>query len=161
VPRALTVYSFVACFCSTRSPHPRHQAVGFVRQSAAPEHQLEAVMGRKGLMRCAPLVVAGWWGWLIWTVRSARLGWLGAGGGVASAKVCAANREPQARTYTVTVTAPNPKPLTPNPKPVNGRTVTHCRFWDCCGDEAEDAPGCCTGWHVTFDDEVNAARGWK
>jgi hypothetical protein len=33
-------------------PPPAPQAVGFVRQSAAPEHQLEAVMGRKGLMRC-------------------------------------------------------------------------------------------------------------
>lgn len=27
------------------------QAVGFVRQSSAPEHQLQAVMGRRGLMR--------------------------------------------------------------------------------------------------------------
>lgn len=27
-----------------------------------------------------------------------------------------------------------------------------CRFWDCCGAEDEDAPGCCTGRHVTYDD---------
>ncbi len=26
------------------------------------------------------------------------------------------------------------------------------RFWDCCGAEQEDAPGCCTGRHVTYDD---------
>lgn len=29
------------------------KAIGFVRASDAPEHQLEAVVGRKGLMRCA------------------------------------------------------------------------------------------------------------
>ena len=22
------------------------------------------------------------------------------------------------------------------------------RFWDCCGEEREDAPGCITGWHL-------------
>jgi hypothetical protein len=29
------------------------QAIGFVRASDAPEDQLERVVGRKGLMRCA------------------------------------------------------------------------------------------------------------
>ncbi|KAI7839146.1 hypothetical protein COHA_007149 [Chlorella ohadii] len=52
------------------------KAYGFVRQSAAPEHQLAVVMGRTGLVR----------------------------------------------------------------------------FWDCCGAEQEDAPGCCTARHVTYDD---------
>lgn len=60
------------------------KAHGFVRESAAPEHQLQAVMGRRGLIR----------------------------------------------------------------------------FWDCCGAEDEDAPGCCSGFHLTFDSELNAARGW-
>jgi hypothetical protein len=35
------------------------------------------------------------------------------------------------------------------------------RFWDCCGDEDAAAPGCQTGWHVTFDSEFNAAKGWR
>ncbi|GBF88376.1 hypothetical protein Rsub_01088 [Raphidocelis subcapitata] len=61
------------------------KAVGFVRQSAAPEHQLQAVMGRRGLMR----------------------------------------------------------------------------FWDCCGDEDEGAPGCCGGFHLTYDSELNVAMGWR
>ncbi|KAL4449047.1 hypothetical protein ABPG77_007764 [Micractinium sp. CCAP 211/92] len=52
------------------------QAIGFCRQSDAPEHQLRAVAGRTGLIQ----------------------------------------------------------------------------FWDCCGAEQEDAPGCCMGRHVTYDD---------
>jgi hypothetical protein len=35
------------------------------------------------------------------------------------------------------------------------------RFWDCCGAEAEDAPGCKAGWHVSYDDELNEAHGWR
>eukprot|EP00882_Tetradesmus_deserticola_P013442 GHRQ01014274.1.p1 GENE.GHRQ01014274.1~~GHRQ01014274.1.p1 ORF type:complete len:160 (+),score=30.09 GHRQ01014274.1:220-699(+) len=35
------------------------------------------------------------------------------------------------------------------------------RFWDCCGSEDEDAPGCCVGYHVTFDEELNEAHGWR
>lgn len=54
------------------------QAIGFVRESAAPEHQLRAVVGKSGLMR----------------------------------------------------------------------------FWDCCGAESEAAPGCCTGPHVAFGEEL-------
>eukprot|EP00878_Enallax_costatus_P022252 GHUV01023596.1.p2 GENE.GHUV01023596.1~~GHUV01023596.1.p2 ORF type:complete len:157 (+),score=39.81 GHUV01023596.1:360-830(+) len=34
------------------------------------------------------------------------------------------------------------------------------RFWDCCGDEDESAPGCCVGFHISFDDELNEARMW-
>jgi hypothetical protein len=34
------------------------QAIGFVRASGAPEDQLERVVGRKGLMRCAVYWVA-------------------------------------------------------------------------------------------------------
>lgn len=36
-------------------------------------------------------------------------------------------------------------------KAVVGRTGL-IRFWDCCGSEDEDAPGCCTGLHITYDD---------
>ena len=36
---------------------------------------------------------------------------------------------------------------------VVGRTGL-IRFWDCCGAEEEDAPGCCTSRHVTYDDPV-------
>ncbi|EFJ51876.1 hypothetical protein VOLCADRAFT_120441 [Volvox carteri f. nagariensis] len=60
------------------------KAVGFVRRSEAPEHQLAAVMGRTGLLR----------------------------------------------------------------------------FWDCCGAEDEDAPGCQVSFHLTFDEEENERRGW-
>ena len=35
------------------------------------------------------------------------------------------------------------------------------RFWDCCGDEGAAAPGCCSGWHITYDDDLNAANGWR
>ncbi|KAF6259118.1 hypothetical protein COO60DRAFT_1044090 [Scenedesmus sp. NREL 46B-D3] len=35
------------------------------------------------------------------------------------------------------------------------------RFWDCCGSEDEGAPGCCVGFHVSFDDELNEAHGWR
>lgn len=34
------------------------------------------------------------------------------------------------------------------------------QFWDCCGEEAEDAPGCERGFHVTWDDELNERMGW-
>eukprot|EP00879_Flechtneria_rotunda_P018188 GHRR01019077.1.p1 GENE.GHRR01019077.1~~GHRR01019077.1.p1 ORF type:complete len:181 (+),score=47.90 GHRR01019077.1:64-606(+) len=61
------------------------KAIGFVRASHAPEHQLQQVVGRKGLMR----------------------------------------------------------------------------FWDCCGSEVEVAPGCCTGFHISFDDDLNQAKGWN
>lgn len=61
------------------------KAIGFVRASDAPQDQLEAVVGRKGLMR----------------------------------------------------------------------------FWDCCGSEDEGTPGCCVGFHVSFDDELNDAKGWR
>jgi hypothetical protein len=61
------------------------KAVGFVRQSAAPEHQLGAVLGRTGLLR----------------------------------------------------------------------------FWDCCGAEDEGAEGCEKASHISGDDEVNRARGWR
>jgi len=27
------------------------------------------------------------------------------------------------------------------------------RFYDCCGALAEDAPGCCTGPHASFDED--------
>lgn len=37
---------------------------------------------------------------------------------------------------------------------VMGRTGL-VRFWDCCGSEQEDAPGCCTGRHVTYDDPLD------
>ena len=33
------------------------------------------------------------------------------------------------------------------------------RFWDCCGKEREDAPGCVTGWHLASDDQLNEV-GW-
>jgi hypothetical protein len=36
-----------------------------------------------------------------------------------------------------------------------------CRFWDCCGSEDEAAPGCCVGFHISFDDELNEAKGWQ
>ncbi|PSC70097.1 hypothetical protein C2E20_6422 [Micractinium conductrix] len=36
-------------------------------------------------------------------------------------------------------------------KAVFGRTGL-VQFWDCCGAELENAPGCCTGRHVTYDD---------
>lgn len=68
-----------------RSHNSWHQAIGFVRESAAPEHQLLVAKGRRGLMR----------------------------------------------------------------------------FWDCCGAEAEDAPGCVLGFHVSFDADENARRGWE
>ncbi|GIL56930.1 hypothetical protein Vafri_12217 [Volvox africanus] len=61
------------------------KAVGFVRRSDAPEHQLAAVMGRTGLLR----------------------------------------------------------------------------FWDCCGAEDEDAPGCKVSFHVAFDETENDRRGWR
>lgn len=61
------------------------KAIGFVRESAAPEHQLLAVKGRRGLLR----------------------------------------------------------------------------FWDCCGAESEDAPGCVGGHHLAFDDQVNESHGWQ
>ncbi|KAL4530828.1 hypothetical protein Ndes2526B_g09192 [Nannochloris sp. 'desiccata'] len=34
---------------------------------------------------------------------------------------------------------------------VFGRTGL-LRFWDCCGAEDENAPGCCYGRHLTYDD---------
>ena len=34
---------------------------------------------------------------------------------------------------------------------VVGRTGL-IRFWDCCGAEEEEAPGCCASRHVTYDD---------
>lgn len=61
------------------------KAIGFVRASADPQDQLEAVTGRKGLLR----------------------------------------------------------------------------FWDCCGDEDAAAVGCVAGFHLTFDDEEDARRGWR
>ena len=61
------------------------KAIGFVRASADPQDQLEAVVGRKGLMR----------------------------------------------------------------------------FWDCCGSEDPEAEGCRAGFHLTFDDDENARRGWR
>ncbi|KAL6761956.1 hypothetical protein V8C86DRAFT_2526738 [Haematococcus lacustris] len=60
------------------------KALGFVRSSDAPEHQLKAIMGRQGLLQ----------------------------------------------------------------------------FWDCCGQEQEDAPGCCTGYHLSYDDQLNQRHGW-
>jgi hypothetical protein len=37
---------------------------------------------------------------------------------------------------------------------VVGRTGL-MRFWDCCGQGDEDAPGCQLGLHVTFDQALN------
>jgi hypothetical protein len=31
------------------------------------------------------------------------------------------------------------------------------QFWDCCGAEQSDAPGCCTGRHTTYDEEEEAS----
>jgi hypothetical protein len=42
---------------------------------------------------------------------------------------------------------------------VVGRTGL-MRFWDCCGNEDEGAPGCEAGFHQTFDDALNDAQGW-
>lgn len=39
----------------------------------------------------------------------------------------------------------------PTVQAVYGRTGL-IRFWDCCGAEDENAPGCCTSRHVTYDD---------
>lgn len=36
-----------------------------------------------------------------------------------------------------------------------------CRFWDCCGAADESVPGCVQGFHVSFDDDLNEANGWK
>ncbi len=38
--------------------------------------------------------------------------------------------------------------------------VSTDRFWDCCGAEEEGAPGCCTHYHVSFDEEVNERYHW-
>jgi len=35
------------------------------------------------------------------------------------------------------------------------------RFWDCCGREDVGAEGCERGWHVSFDEAGDAARGWE
>eukprot|EP00195_Chlamydomonas_chlamydogama_P006885 CAMPEP_0202911156 /NCGR_PEP_ID=MMETSP1392-20130828/54204_1 /ASSEMBLY_ACC=CAM_ASM_000868 /TAXON_ID=225041 /ORGANISM="Chlamydomonas chlamydogama, Strain SAG 11-48b" /LENGTH=125 /DNA_ID=CAMNT_0049601557 /DNA_START=174 /DNA_END=551 /DNA_ORIENTATION=- len=43
---------------------------------------------------------------------------------------------------------------------VVGRTGL-MRFWDCCGNEDEAAPGCTTSFHITFDDDLNQAMGWQ
>ncbi len=42
---------------------------------------------------------------------------------------------------------------------VLGRTGL-LRFWECCGEEAEDAPGCTTSYHLAWDQELNEQRGW-
>lgn len=44
-------------------------------------------------------------------------------------------------------------------KAVIGRTGL-LRFWDCCGAEEVDAPGCATSFHITWDSDLNVRMGW-
>lgn len=80
------------------------------RSSAEPEDQLEAVAGRKGIIRCVP--------------------------------ACA---DPA---------ADSSGSCTPC-RALVADVLLAClprRFWDCCGAEEQDAPGCKHGPHVSFDD---------
>ncbi len=107
------------------------QAVGFLRSGDDPEQQLLAVMGRRGLLQ----VSAG---------SEARL----PAAIVATCELHATqlwSRWPR-------------RPLTLDPC---AGTCDAPQFWDCCGAEQEDAPGCTFSFHQSFDEELNERNGWS